>query len=301
MSLDWIRMRSDLYRDPKVIVMADLLLDLDGPLANYIDQNWQRTMTVTRNVMRNAVVGGLVSVWGVVRVQGVRSDNDLVLKNSHLIVVDDIADMAGFGHAMKHAGWVEEVGNTLVFPRFFEEYNSEHDDRQRQNNRLRQAKYREKQRNGSNVISNDRVTSQSNAREEKRREETKGKKVPKKRPSEYSEAFLGFWDVFAPRRRAKKADAWRAWQQMGCEAIAELVTEGAVAYAASPEGLGEFCAGPPPWLRGARWEDDRSSWMQGEGETSQVDTTRREIQKADIEQRKQQRAASQETPFRELP
>jgi len=32
MGLDWIKMRTDLYRDPKVCVMADLLMDTTGEL-----------------------------------------------------------------------------------------------------------------------------------------------------------------------------------------------------------------------------------------------------------------------------
>ena len=57
MAGDWIKMRTDLYRNPKVCVMADLLMSADGELARYVDQHKQRAMTVTRNVMRNVKIG----------------------------------------------------------------------------------------------------------------------------------------------------------------------------------------------------------------------------------------------------
>ena len=64
MSSDWIKMRTDIYRDPKICIIADLLLDKDSELSNYVNQNLQCNMSVTRNVMRNMAVGALVTIWG---------------------------------------------------------------------------------------------------------------------------------------------------------------------------------------------------------------------------------------------
>lgn len=167
MMSDWTKMRTDLYRDPKVCQMAEVLSAPDGPLASYVNQHCQCDMAVTRNVTRNAVVGALVSVWGVCRHRGKRVGNDLFLKLSTIGVIDDIADMPGFGEAMESVGWVIDDANGLTFPSFFEDWNVEPTQESKKKNAERQRRHREK----SNALRNVTVTSQSNARGEKRREE----------------------------------------------------------------------------------------------------------------------------------
>lgn len=174
MTGDWIKMRTDLYRDPKVVLLAENLFSEDSDLARHVNHFCQRDMAVTRNVMRNAVVGALVSVWGVARHQGRRKDDDLVLDNCDLWVLDDIADLPGFGIAMMGVGWCAVQDESLVFPRFFAANNTDPREAQRQKNRDRQQRFREKQRNAPrnarrNVTRNVTVTH----REEKSREEDK--------------------------------------------------------------------------------------------------------------------------------
>jgi hypothetical protein len=177
MAGDWIKMRSDLYRHPKVVVMADILMDEDGDLAKFVNQNCQRDMAVTRNVTRNACVGALLSVWGVMRHQGVRIGDDLKCRNVTVSVLDDIADMPGFGDAMRFVEWVIEDEDSIVFPGFFREYNVEPERKEKTKNAERQARYREKRKlvsNGeSNVTSNVTGDVTVTPREEKRREENK--------------------------------------------------------------------------------------------------------------------------------
>jgi hypothetical protein len=201
MANDWIKMRTDLYRDPKVCLMADMLDDEDGILARHVNQQMRRNMTVTRNVTRNACVGALLSVWGVMRHRGVRNGDDLACYGVGLWVLDDISDMPGFGDAMESVGWVVENDQGLIFPRFFDEYNVEPDGKNKSKNAERQARYREKKRLGielkSNVTSNVTRNVTVTPREEKRREEintplppkgeedpSKGKSKTKRKPSE---------------------------------------------------------------------------------------------------------------------
>jgi hypothetical protein len=155
MAHDWIKMRTDLYRDPKVISMAEMLIENDSPIARYVNQNLQRDMSVTRNVMRNAVVGALVSVWGVMRHQGKRVGDDLVSDGTPLWTLDDIADLHGFGDAMASVEWVIDTPESLVFPRFFAQHNSDPAEKHAEQNRERQKRFREAKRNGhSNASSN---------------------------------------------------------------------------------------------------------------------------------------------------
>ncbi len=171
MAGDWIKMRTDLYRDPKVCVIAEFLMDKEGDLAAYVNQNCQRDMTVTRNVTRCATVGALVTVWGVMRHRGKRHGDDLSVTGVTAIIVDDIADLPGFGEAMKHAGWLIETEEGIVFPRFFEDYNVEVVKEAKSKAAERQARYRRNKCVTSTVTRDVTQPSQSNAREEKSREE----------------------------------------------------------------------------------------------------------------------------------
>lgn len=171
MAVDWIKMRTDIYRDPKVSVIADALLDPKGDLARYVNQNCQSAMTVTRNVMRNVTVGALVAVWGVMRHRGKRVGDDLVCRGVSVSVLDDIAELPGFGAAMEESGWVVETDESIVFPCFFGEHNVDPEEKAKAQNSERQRRFRERRREDSpeksNVTSNVTVT----PREEKRREE----------------------------------------------------------------------------------------------------------------------------------
>lgn len=171
MAGDWIKMRTDLYRNPKVCVMADLLMACDGELARYIDQHCQRTMTVTRNVMRNVTVGALVSVWGVMRTQCKPVGDDLFCSHVTVSVIDDIAELPGLGAAMAHVGWVVESGNGIVFPRFFADHNVDPEEASKKKNAERQARFRDRQKGDSNATSNVTRNVTITHREEKRREE----------------------------------------------------------------------------------------------------------------------------------
>jgi hypothetical protein len=182
MASDWIKMRTDLYRDPKVCMMADRLMDSDGETARYVSQHCQRDMTVTRNVTRNAVVGALVAVWGVGRQRGSRNGLDMLVRGCTVAVIDDIADLPGFGAAMEAVGWVLETEEGVVFPKFFEEFNVEPAAELKAKNALRQQRLRDRRNAESNALRNATVTSQSNARVEKSREEKSIKKEDSPEP-----------------------------------------------------------------------------------------------------------------------
>jgi hypothetical protein len=172
MGADWIKMRTDLYRDPKVILIADELISRDSDLSRYVSQNNQCDMSVTRNVMRNAVVGALVTVWGVMRHQGSRDGDDLRLPGCTEAVIDDIAELQGFGSAMLNAGWLIEDAEGLFFPMFFTENNTDPKEDAKAKNAERQKRFRESQRVRSNVTHNVTSNANSNARVEREREKS---------------------------------------------------------------------------------------------------------------------------------
>lgn len=83
---------------------------------------------------------------------------------------------------------------------------------------------------------------------------------PPPKPFEYSADFEAFWTAYPKRRRVKKRDAWKAWGLAITRTHPQRIILAAQEYAASAEGLGDFCPSPTPWLNGDRWEDDRTSW-----------------------------------------
>lgn len=174
MAGDWVKIRSDIYRDPKVSIIAESLMNSDGPLAAYVSQLCGCDMSVTRNVTRNATVGALVSVWGVMRHKGKRLGDDLVCEGVTVHVLDDVADLPGFGAAMESAGWVEKTEQGIVFRRFFEEHNVDPAERKKSAGADRQRRYRERKKGDSCDVTRD-VTRDVTVthREEKRREEKK--------------------------------------------------------------------------------------------------------------------------------
>lgn len=275
MSADWIKMRTDLYRDPKVCMMAESLLARDSSLSRYVNQNCQRDMIVTRNVMRNVTVGALVSVWGVMRHRGKRVDDDLLIKNVVLDVIDDIADLPGFGFAMTIVGWAIELEEGIVFPEFFKEFNVEPDKEGPAKNAERQRRFREK----SNALRNVDVTLQNNAREEKRREENKEKKEQKKEPSAEASlpsGFEKFWKAWpASGRKVAKSKCAKLWQREKLEPLVDLLVEHVTKMSVTQQWQDGFEPAPLTYLGQARWHDeippDRlakpmvSGWWQSDG------------------------------------
>lgn len=251
MAGDWIKMRTDLYRDPKVCLISDLLLDEDGELARYVSQNMQRDITVTRNVMRNVTVGALVSVWGVLRHRGKRDGDDLFVKGCTVSVIDDVADLPGFGKALQEVGWVVETDDGVVLPRFFEEFNIDPADDMRAKNAERQRRYREKHKVEHKSESNVTVTLNSNDREEKRREE-KQHTTP--------DGFDVFWSAY-PKKVGKGA-AEVAWKKAKVNGHLSDVLSAIDRQKRSSQWTkdnGQYIPNPATWINQRRWEDDLSS------------------------------------------
>lgn len=278
MARDWVKMRTDLYRDPKVSALADALFDLGGQLALFVSQNMQRQMTITRNVTRNTVMGALVSVWGVMRHRGKREGDDLVLRGMSIEVIDDVCDIPGFGHAMAAVGWVIRKKEGIVFPNFFEENNVEPENSSRSKAAERQARYRQKkasQSDDSLRVTSD-VTSDVTlrSREEREREYLKQEQIPLSppvgtvtsihpvQPMKGSTKRLaepdGFAEFYAlyPRKvgRPKAAQAFAKLtlgeRRMAITVIAEFADSWK--WRNEPE----FIPHPTTWLNQARWNDE---------------------------------------------
>jgi len=178
---DWIRVRTALVHDPRVILMAEILTE------QIVDPT-EESADVLHGVIRhnlsllcNAVIGALVSVWGFLRHRGARDGDDLTLPGANLLAVDDLARLPGFGEAMARAGWVIQTQKSLVFPQFFEKWNFDPArERVRAQNAERQRRHRERYRN---VADNPRYTLRNAPVRERVREDKTPQKRTKKPPA----------------------------------------------------------------------------------------------------------------------
>lgn len=259
MGADWIKMRTDLYRDPKVSAMADHLMDGRSLMARYVNQHTQASLNVTRNVTRNAVIGALLSVWGVMRHRGKKIDADLVLKDASLDVLDDVADLPGFGRAMARVGWAMESGNDVIFPDFFESHNVEPEPEKKSKAAERQARYRERLASQSNadVTHNGDVTRDVTlrSREEERRVSKSKSKSPLS-PSEIETLFEGVDPKvvadFKTLRKSKRAPV--------TETAVNGIRREAAKAGLSLEGAMRICC-----EKG--WQGFRAEWVMEQGAT----------------------------------
>jgi len=284
MAGDWIKMRTDLYRDPKVSLIADALMAPGSELSRYVTNNCQREMTVTRNVMRNVTVGALVSVWGVMRQRGKRNGDDLVCHGVTLMVLDDIADLPGFGAALALSGWVLQTSEGLEFPRFFDEYNVSPEEKTRSQGAERQRRYRERQGQKSDGQSDgfgcvtgdvtDNVT--VTPREEKNREEKENTPQPptggrqrRRNAAEEPDGFVEFWSAY-PRKVGKDAARKAFGKRRPDAALLAKMLAAITIQARSTQWLrddGQFIPHPSTWLNAGRWSDEEGVGQAGQGDS----------------------------------
>ena len=125
---DWIRMRSSLVTNPRVITMARLLL-ADRAFLDWLcpgcDVPVTRDESVTKRhipVVTRLIVGGLLEVWSMVNDTAAR---DGIVRHASSRDMDETAGIPGFGQAMVAVEWLEELpdGQGVFFPNF-EEHNS---------------------------------------------------------------------------------------------------------------------------------------------------------------------------------
>jgi len=196
---DWIKMRSSLLTNPKVIRMARVLLADQRFLAWLCpcrDASVTRDETVTDRhvpVVTRIVVGGLLASWSAVNDTAAR---DGVVRHASSRDIDESAGIPGFGKALIAVDWLEELPDEDGV-RFvnFEEHNSPQKERSltAKTAAERQAEYRARKKaeadasrksDESSDVTRD-ITGDvtSNRREEESREEKKRKKKGAKAPS----------------------------------------------------------------------------------------------------------------------
>lgn len=262
-SADWIKMRTELYRHPKVICMA-------RNVAEHLEKHCHvtvRDITVTRH----AVVGALVAVWGTARHRGNRAGSDLLIPNMPASIVDDISALPGLGAAMIACGWLIEMPQALVFPRFFDEHNIDPLEDRRAADRERQRRHRAS-KHGAEVSQDSHVTvtRKCHARERERERDN----TPQPPQGEF-ERFWSSWPSHH-RKRDRKQCA-ELWRREKLDRITDAILRSLEAWKQSEEWRrenGRFIPGPIVWLRGQRWEAPING--NGHATEDEVESMRRE-------------------------
>ena len=239
MAGDWIKMRGSLCTHPKVLLIAKMIgksTELGRRLGKIGDGCLDEI--VTRDVTRDVTLASLLRIWSAVN----EHTDDGVMKNCTLETIDDITGMPSFGAAMASVGWAmyDEKTCTVTFPNFLEN-NAPSKGNARSSPAERQAKYREKLRLEAlkNSVTRDvtpdvtrdvtrdvTLMSQSDAREEKRREDIKepplspdgGKPGKQKTPAISLKTFLADCETKGERPLRGYAPLWTYAQGAGLDA-----------------------------------------------------------------------------------
>ena len=137
----------------------------------------------------------------------------------------------------------------------WEEYqNIEGMDKIKEQNRLRQKKWYDKQKELPNVIPNVSIT-QPNATD---KEEDKDKEIDKDKEDIYP--FDEFWSAY-PKKKAKEA-ARKAWVKLKPdETLGKEIIQAVIESAKTKDWLkenGKYIPYPATYLNGKRWEDERN-------------------------------------------
>jgi hypothetical protein len=249
MAGDWIKMRSDLHTDPAVIGIA-CLLEID----------------------EDTVVGKLLRVWAWVDAQGVidrdKSHGGSVTVSVTASWVDRCAQRPGFAAAMVAAGWLEDIGSAVRFPRF-DRHNGQ-TAKERALAAKRQAKKRKKKKEeerdeshgergtGSSLLSS--PDSQSSKGEDPAEVGGVGEGAQPAEPASKtvwaSETFGRFWAVY-PSRIGQDV-ALRAWRDLNPDPeLVDMIVQAVKDQLTWEKWQKGFIMDPARWLRERHWTDER--------------------------------------------
>lgn len=265
---DWIKMRSSLLTNPKVIRMARVLL-ADPEFMEWLHGDCHsvtpRDASVTKRdipVVTRIVVGALLPTWSAVNDTAGR---DGIIRHTASQDIDETAGVPGFGRALMAVEWLEELpqGDGVRFVNF-EEHNSPQKERsltsksgaeRTKDYRERKKRESEEQRHGDekrDVTSDAVVTSQRDDREEKKREEV----TPPKSPVGGCRRFEEFWTAWPKsERKQDKVKCAEKWRRQNLDAIADRILADLAVKRQTQKWQEGFIEAPLVYLNGKRWED----------------------------------------------
>lgn len=227
MAGDWIKMRGNLWDDPRVTKLCDITGQTEA-----------------------AIVGGLYWLWATAD----QHTEDGCMPGLTLRQIDRKTGIDGFGAALVEIGWLRDDPRGVMIHHFTEHNGA---------SAKRRCMDAQRKASGRNVSASDAdiertVTGQYG--DEKRRSaelEKEKRREEKKEPLREDESFARFWGAY-PKKRSK-GDAEKAWAKL--KPSEELVNRilRAVEVAKTRDDWrkdgGKFIQYPASWLNAKGWED----------------------------------------------
>ncbi len=265
---DWIKMRSSLLTNPKVVRMARVLLADDEFMAWLCpgcDPSVIRHESVTKRhvpVVTRIVVGALLPTWSAVNDT---AGGDGIVRHASSRDIDETAGVPGFGKALVAVEWLQELPDEIGVQFVnFEEHNSPQKERAltakspaerakayRDRKKGVTPKRDDKSRDGNGDASRD-VTSQRHDREEKSRGEKRDTPIAPKGAKRFEE----FWTAWPKgERKQDRAKCEEKWKRSGLDECADAILTDIRTKRGTEKWQNGFIEAPLVYLNGKRWED----------------------------------------------
>ncbi|WP_273009411.1 hypothetical protein [Spongiibacter tropicus] len=238
MAGDWIKMRSNLWDDPRVSRLCDLT-----------DQG------------EATVIGGLYWLWAAAD----QHTETGVMTGLSLRQIDRKTGIAGFGQSLCDIGWIAECEGGVCIVNF-----EEHNGASAKRRTLEAKRKADARKTSAPNADKGRTETGQDAELEKEREKEKEKKknkpsTPAKRRRTYTPEFEEFWSAYP--KKSGKGDAQDAWTKINPNAeLKAKILWSLEAQKRSHDWTkenGKYIPNPSTWLNQDRWEDELPPAEQG--------------------------------------
>lgn len=238
MAGDWIKMRSNLWDDPRVSRLCDLT-----------DQG------------EAAVIGALYWLWAAAD----QHTETGVMTGLSLRQIDRKTGLAGFAQALCDIGWIAECEGGVCIVNF-----EEHNGASAKRRTLEAKRKADARKTSAPNADKGRTETGQDAELEREKEKEKEKKKNKpstsaKRRRTYTPEFEEFWSAYP--KKSGKGDAQDAWTKINPNAeLKAKILWSLEAQKRSHDWTkenGKYIPNPSTWLNQDRWEDELTPAEQG--------------------------------------
>jgi hypothetical protein len=219
MAGDWIKMRADLQRHPKVVRMSSAL-----------------------RADRFRIIGGLHAVWSLFD----EHSEDGRIEGYTQEAIDDLIGWPGFCAAMSAVEWLDVSADFCGLPRFDEHNGQSAKRRAMETQRTRRERAEEEER--LSALEADKKRSRTDKREEK-------KETPLP-PAGGVVRFEDFWEAWPKNERKQdKVKCAKKWKASCLDASADAILADISIKRQTQKWQDGYVEAPLVYLNGKRWED----------------------------------------------
>lgn len=231
MAGDWIKMRSNLWDDPRVAKLCDLTDQTEA-----------------------AIVGGLYWLWS----SADQHTEDGCMPGLTLRQIDRKTGIVGFGAALCEVGWIADGAQGIVIQRF-EEHNG--------TSAKRRCTDAQRKANGRNMSASEADINRTDdggdedekrrlAELEKEKEKRKEKKPPTPLQGEDPPGFVEFWATWpSTERKVARKQCAEKWRRHGLSVKTDLIVAHVQAMKQTRQWSDGYEPAPLTYLNGERWKD----------------------------------------------